>query len=64
MELSKEDLIAAYKIFLNRLPESPQAIQARLGNSAEKTLIEFMLSDEFLNRDDIKQLLTEINKTE
>ena len=62
MELSKEDLIAAYKIFLNRLPENPQAIASRLGNSAEKTLIEFMLSDEFLNQGDVKQLLIQMDK--
>lgn len=57
MNVSSEDIIGAYKIFLDRPPESAQVIQSRLSKTAELNLIDFVLSDEFLKRPDIAQTL-------
>ena len=57
MITSKEDIIAAYKIFLNRQPESARVLQGRIGKSPEETLIEFALSDEFLSRPEVAEII-------
>ena len=59
---SKEDIIAAYKIFLNRHPESSSVLQNRIGKSIEESLIEFTLSDEFLNRADVAEIIQKAAK--
>ena len=59
---SKEDIIAAYKIFLNRHPESSSVLQNRIGKSIEESLIEFALSDEFLNRPDAAEVVQKAAK--
>jgi hypothetical protein len=62
MIATKEDIIAAYKIFLNRHPESPFVLQPRIGKSIEENLIEFTLSDEFLNRPDASEIILKAAK--
>ena len=48
MQASPEDVIAAYKIFLGRLPESAQVVQQRTGLPVATLLIDFLASAEFL----------------
>lgn len=43
-----EDVVAAYKLFLGRLPESTEVVQLRIGLPLDKLLFEFMASPEFL----------------
>lgn len=62
MIASKEDIIGAYKIFLNRHPESSFVLQSRIGKSIEENLIEFALSDEFLNRADAAEIIQKAAK--
>jgi hypothetical protein len=57
MNVSSEDIIGAFKIFLDRPPESAGVIEARLSKSAELNLIDFVLSDEFLKRADLEQVI-------
>lgn len=45
-----EDITAAYKMFLGRLPESREVIQTRVGLDMARVLRSFMLSGEFLQR--------------
>jgi hypothetical protein len=60
--MAKEDVIAAYKIFLDRLPESNAVMNQRIGASAEANLIQFMLADEFLKRPEVKTLILGLAK--
>ena len=62
MIATKEDIIAAYKIFLNRHPESTFVLRNRIGKSIEENLIEFALSDEFLNRADVVEIIQKAAK--
>jgi len=62
MIATKEDIIAAYKIFLNRHPESSFVLQNRIGKSIEENLIEFALSDEFLSRPDVAEIIQKAAK--
>ena len=62
MTATKEDIIAAYKIFLNRHPESSFVLQNRIGKSIEENLIEFALSEEFLNRADAAEIIQKAAK--
>ena len=48
MQASAEDVIAAYKIFLGRLPESAKVVQQRTGLPVATLLIDFLASAEFL----------------
>ena len=47
-----EDVVAAYKLFLGRLPENLDVVQLRVGHPAERTLFEFMVAPEFLQKED------------
>lgn len=60
--MAKEDVIAAYKIFLDRLPESNAVMNQRIGGTAEANLIQFMLADEFLKRPEVKPLILGLAK--
>ncbi len=60
--MTKEDAIAAYKIFLNRPPESTAVINQRVGGTAEANLIQFMLADEFLKRPEISPVIMGLAK--
>jgi hypothetical protein len=50
MKATSEDIVAAYRIFLNRLPENRQVIESRIGLPLQEILSSFLLSDEFSNR--------------
>ncbi len=60
--MTREDVIAAYKIFLNRFPESFEVIQSRLNSSVEANLIDFALADEFIRRADLPGIVFPIAK--
>ncbi|MBU3626722.1 hypothetical protein ICN48_10815 [Polynucleobacter sp. JS-Safj-400b-B2] len=62
MIATKEDIIAAYKIFLNRHPESSFVLQNRIDKSIEENLIAFALSDEFLSRPDVAEIIQKAAK--
>lgn len=48
--VSESDVVAAYKMFLGRLPESRQVIQSRIGIEPERLLASFLTSPEFRSR--------------
>ena len=60
--MTRQDVIAAYKLFLNRLPESFEVIQSRVNSSAEANLIDFSLADEFIKRPDLPAIIFPIAK--
>ena len=45
-----EDITAAYKLFLGRFPENKEVVQSRVGVEMPRILRSFMLSEEFLIR--------------
>ena len=49
---TREDVIAAYKIFLGRFPENENVIMDRLGLETIQILISFLESEEFISRVD------------
>jgi len=68
-KIMAEDVVAAYKIFLDRLPENMGVIEPRIGSSSQQLFTSFLLSEEFLNRKEcwpalIKaaQTIVEMNK--
>jgi len=48
IKATQEDVIAAYKIFLRRQPESQTVVSSRLGLSREKLFVNFITAAEFL----------------
>jgi hypothetical protein len=62
MVMSAEDIIAAYKIFLKRVPESIEVVTPRVGLSAERVLFDFMSSSEFTNRPEVANLVFAVGK--
>jgi len=62
MQASAEDVIAAYKIFLGRLPESAQVVQQRTGLPVATLLIDFLASAEFLGHPMRSKLLLGLAK--
>lgn len=46
-----EDVVAAYKLFLGRFPESIDVVQLRVGLPVDRILYEFMVSPEFLSKE-------------
>lgn len=62
LNASAEDVIAAYKIFLGRLPESAQVVQARMGPPIGTLLVDFLLSAEFLQNPEKAQLILALAK--
>lgn len=57
MNASSEDIIGAYKIFLDRSPESAKVIESRLSKTVEANLIDYVLSDEFLKRPEVSEIV-------
>lgn len=57
MKVTTEDIIGAYKIFLDRQPESMAVVQSRLNKTAEMNLIDFALSEEFLRRPEVAEII-------
>lgn len=62
MRATAEDVIAAYKIFLGRLPESAQVVQQRMGPPVATLLIDFLASDEFLMHPERAKLILGLAK--
>jgi len=60
--MTKEDIIAAYKIFLKRPPESMDVVMPRVGLSADRILIDFFSSSEFLARPEAVKLIFTLAK--
>ena len=49
-KVAAEDVVAAYKIFLDRLPENMEVIELRVGATAQQLFNSFITSQEFLDR--------------
>ena len=60
---TREDVIAAYKIFLGRLPESMEVVDARVGVAPVALLVDFLASKEFLDQAPKSQLVLAVAKT-
>ena len=59
---TREDVIAAYKIFLGRLPESMEVVAPRVGVSPAALLVDFLASKEFLDQAPKSQLVLAVAK--
>lgn len=57
LTMTANDVVAAYKLFLNRLPENKEVVEPRVGLSAETILVEFLMSAEFRRRHNLDQVL-------
>lgn len=62
MNATREDVVAAYKIFLGRAPESMDVVDARVGMSLSALLLEFLASSEFLDQPQKAQLVLVVAK--
>jgi hypothetical protein len=59
---TREDVIAAYKIFLGRMPENMDVVDNRIGVMPEAMMVEFMVSQEYLNHPEKSQLVLALAK--
>lgn len=62
MKATREDVIAAYKIFLGRVPESMEVVDPRVGQPAAAVLVDFLASKEFLDQAPKSQLVLAVAK--
>jgi hypothetical protein len=62
IKATREDVIAAYKIFLGRLPESMEVVDPRVGVSPSAILLDFLISKEFLDQSSKSQLILAVAK--
>jgi hypothetical protein len=62
MKATREDVIAAYKIFLGRLPESMEVVDPRVGVAPSALLVDFLASKEFLDQAPKSQLVLAVAK--
>jgi hypothetical protein len=62
MKATREDVIAAYKIFLGRLPESMEVVDPRVGVTPAALLVDFLASKEFLDQAPKSQLVLAVAK--
>ena len=62
MKATREDVIAAYKIFLGRVPESMEVVDHRVGQSVAAVLVDFLASKEFLDQAPKSQLVLAVAK--
>jgi hypothetical protein len=62
LRMTREDVIAAYKIFLRRFPESDEVIQSRLNSRVEANLLDFAFVGEFIERADLPVIIFPIAK--
>lgn len=60
IDVTDADIVAAYKIFLNRLPEGPEAFAAHRGVAPAKLLVNFLSSREFLTRKEFWPVIVQI----
>jgi len=61
-KVTQEDVIAAYKIFLGRLPESMTVVDARVGVAPLVLLADFLSSKEYLDQPAKAQLVLAVAK--
>ena len=59
---TREDVIAAYKIFLGRVPESMEVVDPRVGAAPAALLVDFLASKEFLDYAPRAQLVLAVAK--
>jgi hypothetical protein len=59
---TREDVIAAFKIFLGRMPESEEVIATWVGVKPEAILVDFLKSQEFLNHTPKSQFILALAK--
>ena len=62
LKATREDVIAAYKIFLGRLPESMEVVDPRVGVASSAILLDFLISKEFLDQSSKSQLILALAK--
>ncbi len=62
MKATREDVIAAYKIFLGRVPESMEVVDPRVGVAPAALLVDFLASKEFLDQAPKAQLVLAVAK--
>ena len=62
LKATREDVIAAYKIFLGRLPESMEVVDPRVGVASSAILLDFLISKEFLDQASKSQLILALAK--
>ena len=62
LKATREDVIAAYKIFLGRLPESMEVVDPRVGVAPSAILVDFLISKEFLDQASKSQLILALAK--
>lgn len=62
IKATREDVIAAYKIFLGRLPESMEVVGPRVGVAPAALLVDFLASKEFLDQAPKAQLVLAVAK--
>jgi len=62
LRVTREDVIAAYKIFLGRLPESMEVVDPRVGVSPNALLADFLASKEFLDQTPKAQFVLAVAK--
>ncbi len=62
MKATREDVIAAYKIFLGRVPESMEVVDHRVGQPVAAVLVDFLASKEFLDQAPKSQLVLAVAK--
>jgi hypothetical protein len=62
MKATREDVIAAYKIFLGRVPESMEVVDPRVGVAPVALLVDFLASKEFLDQAPKAQLVLAVAK--
>lgn len=62
LKATHEDVIAAYKIFLGRLPESMEVVDPRVGVTPAALLVDFLASKEFLDQAPKSQLVLAVAK--
>ena len=62
LKATREDVIAAYKIFLGRLPESMEVVDPRVGVAPSAILLDFLISKEFLDQSSKSQLILALAK--
>lgn len=62
LKATREDVIAAYKIFLGRLPETMEVVEPRVGVAPSALLVDFLASKEFLDQAPKAQLVLAVAK--
>lgn len=62
IEMTREDVIAAFKIFLGRHPESEEVLKPWVGSKPQSLLVSFLRCNEFLDNPTKSQLVLVLAK--